>query len=255
MLKALTISELERALFRKKTLVLFIAYLIIIIGSSAFLSFFDMGFYNRETQAPLNNLNLPVLVAKEVYIILSLLIFPLLFIDSFSGEVSSGSYRMVMIKPGKRIEFVISKIISQLIIVLLFLISGFVVSFIYGSFSAEQVKSVSILNHENLNQIGALLYTAKYYGVLFVIFMSIMIIAHVVCSIFSNTVLNFIIILALIVGSLYISDNFSFFLIAGEYTFNLINNGNITFFVINGIIITIGFFITILIWSKKDVYD
>lgn len=255
MVKNLIISELERILFRKKTLVLFLIYLGLIVGFGAFLSFFDIGFYNRETPAELNNLNLPLLVVKEAYFVFSLLILPLLFIDSFSAEISSGSYRLIMLRSASRFELLLSKIISQFIIVFSFLTSGFLVSLIYSILGVKSVQTVSILDQENLTQVEALLYTAKFYGILFIISISIMIISYLVCTVFSNTVLNLLIILGILLGSLYISSAFAFFLIAGEYTFNLLNNGNSTFFLINATIIVMGFLIVNFIWRKKDVYD
>lgn len=74
----------------------------------------------QKEQVILSNLNFPVAVTREWYFTLFLLIFPILFIDSFNSEISSGAYRLVMIRPVGRWELLLAKWITQMSIVSLF---------------------------------------------------------------------------------------------------------------------------------------
>ncbi|MGR5879744.1 ABC transporter permease subunit [Bacillus pacificus] len=94
----------------------------------------------KGTEVILSNLNFPVAVTREWYFTLFLLIFPILFIDSFNSEISSGAYRLVMIRPVGRWELLLAKWITQMSIVSLFLLMAFIESYIYGTFFIRRAE-------------------------------------------------------------------------------------------------------------------
>ena len=108
---------------------------LLLILHSVWVHTFGVAIYDTKgTEVILSNLNFPVAVTREWYFTLFLLIFPILFIDSFNSEISSGAYRLVMIRPVGRWELLLAKWITQMSIVSLFLLMAFIESYIYGTF-------------------------------------------------------------------------------------------------------------------------
>ncbi|MBU7595972.1 ABC transporter permease [Metabacillus halosaccharovorans] len=249
-------NEFQKILLRKKTMLLFIIFTLIVLGSCLFLNYYGLGNHTSDSpQVKVNNINLPVLVAKESFFVLSLIIFPLLFLDSFSGELSSGAYRMTLIRPISRVKLLFSKYVSQLIIALLFLAIPLLVSYIYGQLLSPHVSHVTYSNqYSKLNGLESVLYTVKFYSLLLIIGISILTIVSLLSAFIPNTPLCFLFTLGVMIGSIYISDTFSYFLLSGEYVYNQLNNQGITFFLTNGIIILCGGLVNSLRWRTKDFF-
>ncbi|MCW6063956.1 hypothetical protein LAV40_15325 [Clostridium sporogenes] len=53
------------------------------------------GVYTPGISTKINSLNLPIFVMKDLALILFLIVLPMLFIDSLSGEYESGAYRLM----------------------------------------------------------------------------------------------------------------------------------------------------------------
>lgn len=50
---------------------------------------------------------------KDLALILFLIVLPMLFIDSLSGEYESGAYRLILIRPYSKVKLWFSKLIVQ----------------------------------------------------------------------------------------------------------------------------------------------
>ncbi|MDA1668143.1 ABC transporter permease [Bacillus cereus] len=256
-MKNLLISEFQRIFSRRKTKILLIVFLILVVFDCIFLNLGESIVYDRAgATGTLNNLNFPSLAGKEVFINLSLIIFPILFVDSFNGELASGSYRLICIRPVDRLRLIISKWIAQFSIVFLFLTITFVVSYVYGTYFVVHADNTTFLNKDiTYDSLGAFIYTVKFYFILLFISSSILIIASCVSVILSNPVLSFLLTLGIMVGSIYVNEKFSYFLSAGEAAFHLLAKSNYTFYLLNGIIILFGALINIAVWRRKDIYS
>ncbi|MGR5861416.1 ABC transporter permease [Bacillus pacificus] len=140
-MRQILISEFERIFNRKKTKALIVIFGLLLILHSVWVHTFGVAIYDTKgTEAILSNLNFPVAVTREWYFTLFLLIFPILFIDSFNSEISSGAYRLVMIRPVGRWELLLAKWIAQMSIVSLFLLMAFIESYIYGTFFIRRAE-------------------------------------------------------------------------------------------------------------------
>lgn len=238
-------------------MLLLITFTFIVIGLCIFLNYYGLGVHTRDLPlVKVNNLNLSVLVAKESFFVLNLIIFPLMFLDSFSGEIKSGAYRMTLIRPIPRYKLLFSKYLSQLIMAFLFLSILLIVSYIYGQLAGPHVSKVTYSSqYMDQNGLESFYYTLKFYALLLIIVISILTIVSLISTFIPNTPLGFLITIGLMVGAFFISDKFSYFILAGEYVFNQLNNPNGQFFVINGIIILCGGMLNFWMWRNQDFFN
>ncbi|MFJ7747471.1 ABC transporter permease [Peribacillus sp. NPDC097295] len=250
-------NEFQKIFLRKKTIVLLIMYTVIVLGSCLFLNYYGLGNYSNNTpQVKVNSLNLPILVAKESFFILNFIIFPLLFLDSFSGELKSGAYRMTLIRPVSRFKLLFSKYVSQIMLVFVFLAVLLIVSYIFGYMMSPHVDRITFSKpYMNLTVFESVLYTLSFYALLFLIVISLLALVSVISTLIPNTSLGFLFTLGFMIGSVYISDIFSYFILPGQYIFNQLNNLNILFFLSTGIIILFGGFFNFIIWRNKDFFE
>ena len=86
-MRQILISEFERIFNRKKTKALIAIFGLLLILHSVWVHTFGVAIYDTKgTEVILSNLNFPVAVTREWYFTLFLLIFPILFIDSFNSS-------------------------------------------------------------------------------------------------------------------------------------------------------------------------
>ncbi|WP_348623841.1 ABC transporter permease [Paenibacillus peoriae] len=106
-------SEMERIWNRKSTLLLYIAYIFIVVAiiwshkvtGTKVLRF-------GEGTVVVNNLNLPWLMMSEVALFLVTAILPILYVDQLSGDLYSGAYRLYMLRPYRRFHFWLAKLLA-----------------------------------------------------------------------------------------------------------------------------------------------
>ncbi|MGN4425403.1 ABC transporter permease [Bacillus cereus group sp. MYBK30-1] len=251
------ISEFERIFERKKTKVLIIIFGLLLILHSVWVHNYGVAIYDTKgTEAILSNLNFPIAVTREWYFTLFLLIFPILFIDSFNSEISSGAYRLIMIRPVRRWELLLAKWITQMSIVSLFLLMALIVSYGYGTFFIRHAEETFFLNKQVIYGTGAsILYTVKYYLILWFIASALLMLSSFVSLWVQNSIITYFVIVGLIVAGLYVNEEISYFLIGSEAILRILSEGKVTFYLINGTILggcAIG---AMFSWCKKDVYN
>ncbi|WP_459501743.1 ABC transporter permease [Bacillus sp. C1] len=256
-MKQLIISEFERIFSRKKSIVLCSVFFFLLLIDCLSIQHWGVAIYNPEgASAPISQLNFQVAVGKEVYIILSLLIFPILFIDSFNGERSSGSYRLVCIRPIKREKLLVAKWLTQSIVVCLLLLLMFVVSCIYGKLFISSAEYTTFLHQDiKYNAVEALLYTLKFYGILVFITAGSLLLASFVSLWMPNVVMAFFMTIGIMFGALYIHNRFLYFIAAGQEAIRIISNGDSIFYLVNGTILVVCMLLSFITWRTKDLYE
>lgn len=250
-------SEFERMFERKKTKVLMVIFGLLLVLNSIWVHNFGVAIYDSKGgEALLSNLNFSVAVAREWYFPLFLLIFPILFIDSFNSEISSGAYRLIMIRPVSRWKLLFAKWITQVSIISLFLSFAFVISYSYGTFFVKHAEQTMFLNMKITYGAGAaFLYTIKYYLILWFIASSLLMLTSFVSLWFHNSVITYFVTIGLIVAALYVNEGFSYFLIGSESILRVLSGEKTTFYIINGTILGGCALASMLYWRKKDVYN
>ncbi|CAM3962638.1 ABC transporter permease [Bacillus cereus] len=251
------ISEFERIFDRKKTKVLIVIFGLLLILHSVWVHTFGVAIYDTKgTEAILSNLNFPVAVTREWYFTLFLLIFPILFIDSFNSEISSGAYRLIMIRPVSRWELLLAKWITQMSIVSLFLLIAFIESYVYGTFFIRHAEETFFLDKQVIYGTGAsILYTLKYYLILWFIASALLMLSSFVSLWFQNAIITYFVIVGLLVAGLYVNEEISYFVIGSESILRILSEGKVTFYLINGTILGGCAIAAMFSWRKKDVFN
>lgn len=178
--------------------------------------------------------------------------FPILFIDSFNSEISSGAYRLVMIRPVGRWELLLAKWITQMSIVSLFLLMAFIESYIYGTFFIRRAEETFFLDKQVIYSANAsILYTVKYYLILWFIASALTMLSSFVSLWFQNAIITYFVIVGLLVASLYVNEELSYFVIGSGSILRILSEGKGTFYLINGTILGGCAIAAMFSWCKK----
>ncbi|SMO87007.1 ABC transporter permease [Melghirimyces algeriensis] len=251
----LILSEWERIWARKKTWIS-LAVFIIYLGISAYsLSFFLIGFYTPELETSINSLNFSVFFLREVDMVLTFIILPMLFVDCFGGEYHSGALRMVLIRPQSRIRLLGAKWIAMTAVIVLFLTVTFVVGQICGWSLSPIVDQVTFYPQgEHFTTWGALGYSVLFYLTFLSIYLVYLGIASLISTVFPNAILSFFFILAIVIGTLYPPDGlWQFFLFTSEKTFALLNGTGVSSFLIAlPVVLGITYGTVWWLWNRKS---
>lgn len=106
---------------------------------------------------------------------------------------------------------------------------------------------------KDFSQIGALIYSLKFYLLQYVIVLSVLSISSLLSVIMPNSVLSFLgTITVCILGFLYFREQLSFFIMNTTSIFDVLANKNNTFILYNALIIVAGIIGSMLIFSKRD---
>lgn len=254
-MRNLVISELERVWSRGKTKGLLILFIGLTILWGVFMKQSDMGFYDPNTIMKLNSLNFGVFIVRDIHPLLVFVVLPMLYVDCFNGEHSLGYYRNVMIRPYEKWQFIVSKIITQMIVTFIVVVIMFVLTTILGNLFFDKVDSTEFFKVPgNFSFLGAFIYRAKYYFVEFVILISVLSLSALICTIIPNVVLAFMSIVGFFIGGIYVlGDNFFFFLSSGKDIFDVLGNvQSYNFYIIIVSFIIVGITSTLTLWKRKD---
>ncbi|MDM5430330.1 ABC transporter permease [Bacillus mycoides] len=256
-MRQILISEFERIFDRKKTKVLIVIFGLLLILHSVWVHTFGVAIYDTKgAEAILSNLNFPVAVTREWYFTLFLLIFPILFIDSFNSEISSGAYRLIMIRPVSRWELLLAKWVTQMSIVSLFLLIAFIESYVYGTFFIRHAEETFFLDKQAIYGTGtSILYTVKYYLILWFIASALLMVSSFVSLWFQNSIITYFVIVGLLVVGLYVNEEVSYFLIGSESILKILSERKVIFYLINGTILGGCAIAAMFSWCKKDVFN
>lgn len=209
-MKELIISEWERAWGRKKTQMLLIVYPVLVFLTEWFVLQFGVGFYDMEHEVSLHALNFPLFSLRDLSLLLTFVIAPMLWVDSFSGEYSTGAYRMVLIRPYSKGKLLAAKWFSQAVLTGTLLLIPFVMSQIVGwiNLSNPSVTTFFYEGAERYDMEEAILYQLCFYGWIYLI----LLVCQSVCALLStwmpNPILSFLAYAGGLIGSIYLADSF-----------------------------------------------
>lgn len=246
-------SETERIFKRKKTWIGIGIYLLLIGLQCLFLSGVGgIAFYSPEEEVALNSLNTAPFLLRELGLFLLFILIPMLVVDSFNGEYTSGAYRMVLLRPVQRGKLFLAKIMALSGIVFLLLLITMTAGIIYGNMAFPHVTETSFLDTEMLQPLAAYSYIILYYLIAFVILFSAMMVGSVISIILPNMILAYIGIIGFLVGSIYVSDYMVFFLSMADTIFILLAGQKLMMFSIILFLILGSYILNIGIWKKRD---
>ncbi|KXG76297.1 ABC transporter permease [Thermotalea metallivorans] len=254
---ALVVSELERIWSRSKTKFLFVLVVLSTLCISLFLKTMGIGFYTQEATATLNSLNFSVFALREIHLLLSLVVLPILFVDCLNAEYATGSLRLVMLRPYHKFEFFLGKWIALALTVSIFLLAIFVSNTLLGYLLLPSVSGTVFYHIDKIyTPFAAFLYSIRFYFWEWILCISLLSIGSAVCSLIPNAVVSIAAILGVVIGALYLSkDTFYFFIKSTEYIFYVLS-GRVspTSFIILFAVMISGFILSLILWQKRDFF-
>lgn len=246
-------SEWERIWARRKTMVS-LGIFILLLGMSTFLLHRGgIGFYTAQLDTQLHALNFPVFLIKELGFILSFVMLPMFFIDSFNGEYSSGAYRLILIRPQARKHLLFAKWGSMAAITAIFLTVAYIFGHIAGWLLYSAPSTVTFYpDGPSYSILGAFGYSLLYYLIFFLIYLALLGIASLISSIMPNAILAFFSTIATILATLYAPNTLQFFVMNSEITFQVLNGmDQIPFFGSLFGIIIVTYSLVYGVWARK----
>ncbi|WP_074679679.1 ABC transporter permease [Priestia aryabhattai] len=254
MMTGLFISELERTFKRKKTAVVLGVY----IGLLAFSWFFffqrgGISFFDAAHDVKIDSLNSAPLLLRDLSFAITFIVIPMFVADSFNSEYTSGALRMVLIRPHHRVKLFFVKWVVQCLLVFIILCITWLVGTCLGRMVMPYVNETTFLGGHTLGTLWALLYSLKFYGICFCIFIAVISIGSILSVLMPNSILSYVATIGALIGSVYVSDKLSFFFSVTDSVFHELSRPN-SEFLVNLLfpILLISFIINLFVWKKKE---
>ncbi|HDK7136797.1 TPA: ABC transporter permease subunit [Clostridium botulinum] len=255
-MKELIISEFLRMRGRRKNKASFIIVLVNFIFSISWYKTFGegMGVYTPGISTKINSLNLPIFVMKDLASILFLIVLPMLFIDSLSGEYESGAYRLILIRPYSKIKLWFSKLIAQSLFSLVIFVVIFILSVISGYILFPKVTITNFYNIPKVyNKLGAFIYNFKVVALMYFVSIAILALASLISSIVSKSVAAFLIVISFLIAGIYIGHGLQVIFLPFHNIIRLLSLGKRADFYIPVVsCLLICSFLSTLIFTRKD---
>ncbi|AKN30556.1 membrane protein [Clostridium carboxidivorans P7] len=254
-MKRLIEAEVQRIWINKKTRILLMLIIVDTILSCIFRLKCPSGSYDAKNYTvALNSLNFSPFIYQEVSLVLLYIALPIIFIDSINYEQITGAFRMYMIRPYKKYEFMISKWISLALTTFILMFIVFAISTIFGYLFMPKVSTVTFYNIQHkFNALGALLYIAKFYMIQFLVLLSILSIASIISVIISNSVISILSVIGSIAILTHFTNVFEFLWKNVKYGFYTLGHTvPVSEHIAVLALIVCGLFMGIEIWIKKD---
>ncbi|ABS42211.1 ABC transporter permease [Clostridium botulinum] len=255
-MKELIISEFLRMRGRRKNKASFIIVLVNFIFSISWYKTFGegTGVYTPGISTKINSLNLPIFVMKDLASILFLIVLPMLFIDSLSGEYESGAYRLILIRPYSKIKLWFSKLIAQSLFSLVIFVVFFILSVISGYILFPKATVTNFYNiPKAYDQLGAFIYNFKVIALMYFVSIAILALASLISSIVSKSVAAFLIVISFLIAGIYIGHGLQVIFLPFHNIIRLLSLGKRADFYIPVVsCLLICSFLSTLIFTRKD---
>ena len=248
------LSEYERTFKRKKTSIGLLIYCLLLAFECVFLYLTGgISFYDADHSVELNSINTAPFFLRELGLFLNFILIPMFVVDSFNGESSSGALRLVLIRPQKRASLFLSKWIVQASLLLAITVFTWLTATVFGRIIMPYVSETTFLNTESLNTFEGLIYTIKFYGLTYVIFLCAIGISSFMSIMMPNPVLAYMGTVACLIGGIYISDQFVYFVIVSDSIFEVLGNaGQYGIYMSLLFLFVISHIMSIGLWNRKQ---
>ncbi|MGM1021060.1 MAG: ABC transporter permease [Bacillota bacterium] len=187
-------SEMERIWNRKSTYLLYVAYILIIV--TIIWSHKITGtkvFRFGEGTMVVNNLNLPWLMMSEVALFLTTAMLPILYVDQLGGDLHSGAYRLYVLRPYRRFQFWLAKLLALSVTTIIFLGTSLLIGVIAGwllfPHSSTFFKYGSSVTSTSSDAIP---YVLAFYLVLTIVCLAKLMLSSVICLFVSRPLFSYI---------------------------------------------------------------
>jgi len=256
-MRKLIASEFQRIWMNEKTIILLMLVIIDAIYGCIWKQQIKGSYDEFTYNVILNSLNFSPFAFCEGSSILFYIVLPIVAIDSINSEKMIGAFRMYMIRPYKKYQYILSKWIALGLTTFILMVIVFIISIIFGCTFMPKVSTVKFYNIDyDFRTVGALLYITKFFLMQFFVAMFIVSMSTVIAVIIPNSVISILAVISLIIGLGGFTSYFKFLVRNCKYAFYTLGNAEPIsqhFIVAGGII---GFLlIGRVLWSKKDYFN
>lgn len=178
---------------------LFSAFLIIVFFNIWGLSSSQKGVFRfGEGSILLNNLNAPWFMMDGMSLLMMAALLPIIYIDQLSGELNSGAYRLYALRPYRRFELWLGKLLALAATTLVGILIIYIISMIGSKtfFSSSDTAALYGIKEE-VGRLPAEWYTLKFYGVFLLTCLAKLLFCSAVCVFISRPIIAFLVIFGL----------------------------------------------------------
>ncbi|MBE1555369.1 ABC transporter permease [Sporosarcina limicola] len=253
-MRSILLSEYERAFKRKKTSIGILVYCFLLTLECVFLYLTGgISFYDANHSVQLNSINTASFFLRELGLFINFILIPMFVVDSFNGEYSSGALRLVLIRPQKRVSLFLAKWIVQASLILALTVFTWLIATIFGQMIMPYVSETNFLNTESMNIFEGLIYSIKFYGLSYVIFLCVIGLSSFMSIVMPNPIMAYMGTVACLIGGVYISGQFIYFVIVSDSVFEVLGNANqYGFYSSLLFLFVISHIMSIGIWNRKQ---
>lgn len=193
------ISELERDWKKKYKVMMFSAFLMVAMFNIWGSSSLQRGVFRfGEGSIVLNNLNAPWFVMDGMSLLMMAALLPMIYIDQLSGELNSGAYRLYALRPYRRFQLWLGKLLALAATTVVGVGIVYIVSMIGSKtlFASSDTAALYGIKGE-VGRLSAEWYTIKFYGVFLLTCLAKLLFCSAVCVFISRPIIAFLVILGL----------------------------------------------------------
>ncbi|WBW97018.1 hypothetical protein [Oceanirhabdus sp. W0125-5] len=251
-MKNLVLSELRRVFFRKKFLALIIVSSMYMMVAAGLILVYRTGFYDPNTTMEVDRLSFAVHLLRDYHFYFLIVLFPIIFVECFCGEIASGKFRMFMTRPYSKTKIILSKVLVGAIVGGIILLVSLIIFTVLGYIKLPYVETTRFFYiDKEFNAIGAFIYSLKFYALEWFILMGLMSVIATLSVLIRNSVVVFLGTIASIVFTLYLSEKLSYFIESNKAIFDVLS-GKENFIIYNILVIIVGIALTVILFNKRD---
>ncbi len=212
-----------------------------------------VSFYDRSHSVQLNSINTAPFFLRELGLFINFILIPMFVVDSYNGEYSSGALRLVLIRPQKRVSLFLAKWVVQASLILAITVFTWLVATLFGQIIMPHVSETTFLNTESMNVFEGLIYSIKFYGLSYVIFLCVIGLTSFMSIVMPNPIMAYLGTVACLIGGIYISDQFIYFVFVSDSIFSALGNPDQHGFYISLLFLfAITHIMNVGIWNRKQ---
>lgn len=253
-MKHLIASEFERLWKMRMIKILLLLLIGISFFSAYFLTWFDLGLYTADSETPLNAVNFPWFLLREVSFFVTLVIMPLFCVVVLNAPINARTYNLVLYRPFHRLEFLLSKWGTLLLIAVFITVFIWLIGVVLGFFFYQVPEYVTFYGDlTRYSVLNGYIYSAKLYFLFWAVIIAGIAIASVMSIMAPNPIIAYFLLMIVYVVPIYFSNELSFFLMPTQSIFISLSESNMPLlYMVLPLIALFGGGISGLFWVKQD---
>lgn len=146
----------------------------------------------------LNNLNAPWFMMDGMSLLMMAAMLPIFYIDQLSGELNSGAYRLYALRPYRRFELWLGKLLALAATTVVGIGIVYIISMIGSKAFFSSSDTAALYGFKNeVGRLPAEWYTIKFYGIFLLTCLAKLLFCSAICVFISRPIIAFLVIFGL----------------------------------------------------------